>query len=301
VERWHGTFMPKHSNSGDQARHEIERIDGDLHTLLIRRSALGAVRDREAPPTEGHWVPARHPAETAEVLRGILSRHQGSLPRRALVGIWSDILFAADTETTLHVYAAENAEGYWDLARTHFGGMIPMVTHSSAIAVVHACADDATALGIVPPPESVEDRKAWWDELAPVGRPGPRFVHSLPFVADENSRTALPRGYAIGTIEQRPTGADTTILRLECHSELSRTRLQTLLRQAGFDAQIIAASRESIRSSASRVLVANSGFVAPDDARLASFVVKAGDAIDRVSLIGGFANPVSGDANRAGP
>ena len=77
---------------------------------------------------------------------------------------------------------------------------------------------------------------------------------------------------------------------------MSRARLQAVMRQAGFDSQIIAASRESTKSPASCVLVANKGFVAADDERLASVVKIAGEAIERLSLVGGFADPFEAPA-----
>ncbi len=282
-------------HQADDIRREIEEIDRELHGLLVRRTALS---ETLWATHQEHASVAGRAARTAAILRGILSRHQGSFPKRALVRIWSDILQPASGGTTLHVFAGENAEGYWDLARAHFSCMIPMVAHSTTAAVVHACADDAGALGIVPMPDSVESGQAWWDQLAPAGSQGPRFVQCLPFVADEEDGPSLPEGYAIGTVEQTPTGSDTTILRLECHSELSRTRLQTLLRQAGFEAKIMAASRQSMRSSASSILIANKGFVATDDARLALLAAKAGDALESISHIGGFANPFPAGAER---
>jgi hypothetical protein len=72
---------------------------------------------------------------------------------------------------------------------------------------------------------------------------------------------------------------------------MSRARLQSLLRQAGFEAQILAASRDASRPSASRLLVANKGFVPADDERLSVMARLADDVVERVALVGGFADP----------
>jgi len=92
------------------------------------------------------------------------------------------------------------------------------------------------------------------------------------------------------------TGADTSVIRLECQAELSRARLQAVLKQAGFEAQILAASRESPKSAASRLLVANKGFVAACDERLAAAKAIGGEGIDSVTLVGGFADPFEAPA-----
>ncbi|HEY3777407.1 MAG TPA: hypothetical protein VGL35_05070 [Rhizomicrobium sp.] len=271
----------------DRTRRDVPSLDCEIHDLLKHRAEL------DAAEADGARVPAPlRAAQTARILRTILSRHSGNFPPRALVHIWSDILFASDRQTTLHVFAGEDASGFRDLARVHFGSMLPIVSHMSTTAIMHACADDRSALGIVPPPESVESGQAWWEQLAPLGHPGPRIAQFLPFLRNDPSPMPLPQGYVIGTIEQESTGHDTTLLRLECHAGASRARLQSLLRQAGFHAQILAGSREAAMTVATRLLVANKGFVAADDERLPTLAKLAGEAIESVALVGGYADPV---------
>jgi chorismate mutase / prephenate dehydratase len=279
--------MRQDSELREELRREAETIDRRIHDLLLRRAEIAQLERDQTAPAAG---PMRA-AQFAVILRGILSRRSDRFPLRALVRIWSDILFAGDTQTTLHIHGGEDVLGFRDLARTHFGCTMPMVSHGSAAAVVHACADDPRALGLVPPPETVDNGQTWWEQLAPMDHAGPRIAQSLPFVRNDPGPVPLPQGYAIATIDQEPTGTDTTVLRLECYAELSRARLQSLLRQAGFDAQILAASRDASKGSASRLLVAVNGFVAADDERLASIAAKAGDSIERVSLVGVFADP----------
>ncbi|HEY6579197.1 MAG TPA: hypothetical protein VIY09_07720 [Rhizomicrobium sp.] len=280
-------------DSREEKPGDIESIDRAIHDLLLRRAELGETAKGGASVSP----PPVRAAQAAKLLRAVLSRHSGRFPVRALVQIWSDILFACDTQTKLHVFGGVGVAGFHDLARTYFGCIAPVIMHNSASAVVHACADDPLAIGLVPPPDSVENGQAWWEQLAPAGRPGPRIAQSLPFVRNDSCPDSLPQGFAIGAVEQESTGADTTVLRLECHSEMSRARLQSLLRQAGFEAQILAASRTSAKSVASCLLVGNKGFVAPDDQRLSSIAAMAGDAIERVAVVGGFADPF--DAARA--
>ena len=279
--------MSSRPDRAEEIRHEILALDRGIHDLLMRRTeALLASWSEET-----HSAPPLRVPQAARVLRGILARHSGSFPPRALVQIWSDILFAMDTTTTLHVYGGEDAPRFWDLARTHFGCTMPLIGHTSAMGVVHACANDPSALGLVPLPESIETGQAWWEQLAPAGYPGPRVAQSLPFVRNDSPSVPLPQAYVIGAVEQESTGTDTSILRLSCQAELSRARLQTVLKQAGFDAQILAAGREAPKAAASRLLVANRGFVAADDERLAAVRAIGGGAIESVALVGGFADP----------
>lgn len=279
--------MSSRPDKAEELRREILALDRGIHDLLIKRTeAVLTLRSDET-----HSLAPQRFSHAARTLRGILARHSGRFPPRAIVQIWSDILFAMDTQTTLHVYGGEDAPRFWDLARTHFGCTMPLIGHTSATAVVHACANDPSALGLLPPPESMEGGQAWWEHLAPAGHPGPRIAQCLPFVRNDSTSVPLPQGYVIGAIEQESTGTDTSVLRLACQAEMSRARLQTVLKQAGLDAQILAAGRESTKAAASRLLIANRGFIAVHDDRLTQVSVIGGEAIESVSLVGGFADP----------
>jgi hypothetical protein len=212
-----------------------------------------------------------------------------------MVRIWREILTAslsADVKYSVHVYAGESALAFWDLARTYFGATLPITGHASASAVVHACAEDRMACGVVPLPESAENVSPWWSQLAAAGDDGPRIVAKLPLVVGDGGGFDYPPAYALGTIEQRPTGDDTSVLFLETQPELSRARLQTLLKKAGIEAKIVAAGQEVAQRSTRELLLETMDFVAPADPRLGKLAASAGDTLLRINVVGGYANPV---------
>lgn len=280
-----------HGDPGD----EIVRIDQQIHDLLMRRAAL-LQTSREAAWPEG--TPARmplRPGEDAATVRRIVERHRGGFPLRAVVRIWREILTASLTSEShyaAHVYAGENVLAFWDLARIYFGSTVPVTGHATASAVVHACAEDRMACGVVPLPESAENVSPWWAQLAAAGEAGPRIIAKLPLVLNDGGRFGYPPAYAIGTIEQKPTGDDTSVLFVETSQELSRTRLQSLLKQAGLEGRIMAAGQEAARSATRELLVETTGFVAAADPRMAALIEAGGDAILRATAVGGYANPL---------
>ena len=281
----------------DDPAEEIIRIDQQVHDLLMRRAGLlRAVRKADA--ADAAQVSLR-PGEDAATVRRIVERHTGDFPLRAVVRIWREILTAslsADAQYSVHVYAGENALAFWDLARTYFGATMPVTGHATASAVVHACAEDKMACGLVPLPESAENVSPWWAQLAAAGEDGPRIVARLPLVLNDGGRFDYPAAYALGTIEQRPTGDDTSVLFLETQQELSRARLQSLLKQAGIEVQIVAAGQEAARAATRELLVETKDFVAPADPRLDKLVEAAGEALLRVNVMGGYANPLDRSA-----
>jgi hypothetical protein len=269
--------MPPSSTSDSAGR--FDALDDKIHDLLMRRAALA-----------GKSEPAS-PAAQAVTIRRLAGRHDGAFTLAALVRIWCEIMASMPASTSqVHVFAGDKVADYRDLARAYFGSGATMESHPSASAVIHACAGDVAAFGLLPPPDSDENERPWWAQLSPSGQHGPRVIARLPLVEAASQKQS--RAYAIGSLEQEPTGADTTLIILEANAGLSRTKLQSLIRDVGFEAQLVAVGRDSARSSSRQHLLEISGFVPRDDSRLGILLEQAGDAIQRIVCVGGYADPL---------
>lgn len=266
--------MPPRQTSPDDLPAKLEALDDKIHDLLIKRAKL-------AGPTS--------PSQQAATLRRLAAKHKGELPLPALISIWRELMAATATgKRTVHVYSADRAGQFRDLARDLFGSMVAMQSHLAAGAIVSECTNDPTAFGVVPPPESDEAARAWWAQLTPTGQKGPRVVAILPLTGDE----ARPLAYVVGTLEPEGSGDDTSLLLIDAEETVSLSRLQSLLKQAGFDARLVAISRDSARSPLRYHLFEVTGFLAPDDARLGVLHEQAGDALRRIAHVGCYANPL---------
>lgn len=253
---------------------KLDALDDKIHDLIMRRAALDE---------------ASAPAEQAVRLRRLAARHKGGFPLPMLLRIWREMMAAkASPQRTIHVYAADRAGPFRDLARDLFGSAVAMKSHLSAGAIVHECTDDAQAFGVVPPPESDENARAWWAQLTPSGQTGPRIVATLPLVG-----AAQPLAYVIGTLEPQPSGDDTTLILLEAGDTLSLTKLQSLLKQGGLEAKLLAVGRDSARHPARQHLLEIAGFVGNDDARFGILREQAPDIL-RIVCVGCYANPLQG-------
>lgn len=286
--------MRKPDETLQDLRTEIDEIDDALHEFLVRRAEVGHAigRVKQSRQSEGSGLAAAfRPAREAQILRRVLSRHAGTLPKRVLARIWREIIAAslnAQTGFALHVFATGNQSQFVDLAHGHFGSFTPVKTHTRPSLVVHACAEEPDSIGVVPLPNFEEGGPAWWAQLAPAGEKGPRLVAKLPFAAREDDVAA----YAIGAIEQEPSGDDTSLLVLEIAPSVSRARLRSLLKRAGLDARLVAAGRLMDKKVPDELLLEVSGFVGRSDPRLNALSEAAGEIIARISPIGGFANPL---------
>lgn len=283
------------STLGD-LRQEIDRIDESLHDLLIRRHEIShivaKVKQPTADPGSGSLAPAMRPAREAAIMRHLLARHRGELSAQVIVRIWREIIAASlriQSRFQLHVFSGKSAIEFHDMARTYFGSLAPIKSHSRPSLVVQACADEPNSIGLIPLPAFEEPGATWWAQLAAAGQPGPRVISRLPFIVEGEE---APSAYAIAAIEQEPSGDDTTLLLLEIASDISRARLRTMIKDARFDAQLAATGRTSDKTAPDEILLEVKGFVSKDDKRLKVLADAAGEALARIAPIGGFANPV---------
>ena len=129
------------------------------------------------------------PAREALILRRLLARHPGELAPQLVVGIWREIISSslrAQTSFHGHVFAGDGETAYVEMARAYFGSETPIRTHGKPSLVIHACAEDQNALGVVPLPLIEEPGPAWWAQLAPAGEKGPRIIAKLPIVTEDD-------------------------------------------------------------------------------------------------------------------
>jgi chorismate mutase len=279
----------------DELRAKIDQIDDALHDLLILRAEVtrqvARAKKGTAERSDHATLAAMRPAREAQILRRLLARHRGELPRPLVVRLWREIMAAslqAQAKFELHVYAGENQRDFVDLATAYFGSLTPVRTHVRAALVVHACSETPTALGVVPA-SIAEPALPWWSQLAPPGQPGPRILARLPFLLNGDPDQVF--AYAIGAVEQEESGDDTTLLRLETARSVPRAVLSGMLKSAGFDAEQIATGRSAEKSTKGLMLLAAKGFVSGRDARLEQ-IRRENDVIARIDPVGGYANPI---------
>src|SRR6201993_1467985 len=132
-------------------RREIDRIDADMHALLIER---GEIIDRliAVKKTE-ETGSAFRPAREAEMMRRLVQRHHGSLPLDTAESIWRVIIATftyVQAPFSVHADLSAGDALMRDSARFHFGFTVPFVSHMGASAVVAAVSDSKGDLGLVP-------------------------------------------------------------------------------------------------------------------------------------------------------
>src|ERR1700720_3775812 len=143
-------------------RRDIDRIDADMHALLIER---GEIIDRLiAVKRSEETGSAFRPAREAEMMRRLVERHRGILPLDTAESIWRVIIATftyVQSPFSVHADLSAGEAVMRDSARFHFGFTVPFVAHMGAASVVAAVSTSKGDLGLVPA-SAVAGAGAWW-------------------------------------------------------------------------------------------------------------------------------------------
>ena len=292
--------MQKPRRTLEDLRREIDRIDDAIHDLVMRRAALlidiaaakGAVSD-----AAGSYL---RPGREAVVLRRLLARHRGPFPKPALVRLWREIIsapLALQGVFSVAVSAPNEAPGYWDLARDHYGTVAAMSAHDTPGQVLRALGEGRAVLGVLPA-FAEEEPDPWWRHLAREGRQLPAIIARLPMAPGGNARAQGLSALVVGPDVGEPTGRDRSYVVFESGEELSRARLKAALASAGIEASFLARWSDSA-SGRTLILAELEGFFAGDEAPLARFASANAGSIRRQFRIGSYALPF--DAKEMAP
>jgi chorismate mutase-like protein len=245
-----------------ELRAEIDALDDALHDLVMRRADIVA---RLAGSRAKGAGPALRPGREAAILRRMLARHSGPLPRSALVRLWRE-MFAASTamQSNFTVVAAadpEHAEAVMRLTRAHFGGTTPIRAMTTVGQALACLLSGEAAVATLPAPEPEErEEAAWWVRFDAQSL---QVTARLPFLAEPGGASVL----VVSPTPPDPSGRDRTLLRIELTADFSHARLTRLLA----DASIPAISLQIRRTGEQALALAEvAGFWEARDPRLKS-------------------------------
>jgi len=171
-------------------RIEIDRIDADLHALLIARGEiidrLIAVKARQGGGS------AFRPGREADMMRKIVSRHEGLLPVDTVESIWRIIISTftyVQSPYSVHADISGGDAAMRDCCRFHFGFTVPYIVHQGTGGVIEAVAQAKGDLGLVKV-EASAAAGAWWRALC--DPQAPKIIARLPFVERPDHPAGMP-------------------------------------------------------------------------------------------------------------
>jgi len=188
--------MPKPPRQNDpllaDLRRDIDRIDENMHALLIERSEIieRLISVKKTEETGSAFRPARE----ADMMHRLVKRHHGSLPLETVEGIWRVIISTftyVQAPFALHADLSAGDALMRDTARFHFGFTVPFVPHMGAAGVVQAVTASKGDLGLVPAFAIAGAAGGpWWTALE--FDSAPKIIARLPFVERADHPAGLP-------------------------------------------------------------------------------------------------------------
>ncbi|WP_395018911.1 chorismate mutase [Dongia sp.] len=290
--------MAEHDDQLAALRRQIDSVDTQLHDLLMQRTELavqvGEVKAKAQPigrtPSEG--AKFVRPAREAKILRRLIERHKGKLPKAVMVRMWREMISAllqVEGPFVVAVYNPPEEPGYWDIARDHYGCRVPILGFDRLNHAISAVLEGQATVAVLPLPHE-GDRDPWWRRIAVKQPKVPHVIARLPFGDPGNQRGRGLQALVIGTTPNEPTDHDRGLLVAETREPVSRSAIREALNTAKLKPVFIQAFQEL--GGPEQQVVEVEGFLAPDDARLAA-LAKALGPDSRVIAIGGYAVPLT--------
>lgn len=253
-------------------RAEIDRIDDQLHDLLMARARIVAdLATGRAKPG-----PSFRPGREMQILRRLLAHHSGPLPRAALVGVLREIIATSIAQQggfSVAVLAPAPDAPAAALARAHFGSQTALRVHATAPATFAALQSGEASVAVLPVPQDGEVQP-WWPRLE---APRVQIIARLP-VLDQPG----PAAFVLGVGQAEPSGQDRSLLRFEPPPGQSRAGLMAALAAADLPPRRLVLSDYA-------ALAEVEGFLDTDDPRLAAL------SFPGLRHLGAFAVPAPGD------
>jgi chorismate mutase-like protein len=279
-------------------RAEIDAVDSQLHDLLMRRTDLavkvGEVKARVQPlggtPADG--AKFIRPAREALILRRLVARHQGKLPKAVVVRMWREMISAllqVEGPFVVAVQAPKGDTALWDLARDHYGSRVRITPVPDNADVLKAVARGKATVGILPMPR-LGERSPWWPQLLSKGDGVPHVMGRLPFGDIGNVRDPKAEAMVIGRAANEPTGDDRSWLALSLKAPRSRRAVLAAAKALQPDARLCLDRTGPGKSGGRDWLLDVAGFASEID--IAS-VAEALGAEARV--LGSYATPLPAD------
>jgi chorismate mutase-like protein len=277
----------------EEIRQDNDTLDNKLHDLLMKRAelvlAIGEEKRRAG-------VQVIQPDREIVMLRRLLARHKGPLPKEAVVRIWRELVGAVSllqTGLRVAVYAPESAAGLanWDRAKDYFSSVLPMHKASNILAALAQVREGEATFAVVPWPEN-DEPNPWWAFLLEESGPQPlRIIARLPL----GDRSALESGpedksLAVARLRFEPSGDDRSFIALEIPATISRARLVDKAKEAGFTPLSLHSAPRRGADTMIHLLETGS-HAAGDDPRLAQLLEKLECPEGKCLCVGGYPAP----------
>jgi chorismate mutase len=261
----------------NELRAEIDRIDEEMHSLLIKRGEIiGSLIAVKKTQESGA---AFRPAREAWMMRRLVERHRGLLPLDTVESIWRVIISTftfIQANYSVHADISAGDAVIRDSSRFHFGFTVPLVPHVGAKSVIAAVAVSKGDLGLIPA-TIITDSDAWWTALE--SEQAPKIIARLPFVERPDHPASLPL-----FVISKPLVADATAAEVETWSIAVGGWSAAVVRAVSSFAEVLAMPQGNFDGATLLVSVPHG-----QRDKIVAALQAAGSSVRSMALVGGHA------------
>ncbi|MCB9991679.1 MAG: chorismate mutase [Rhodospirillales bacterium] len=209
-------------------RQQIDALDDKIHDLLMKRAEMVVKIGEEKRKNKVQII---QPDREAIMIRRLLGRHQGPLPKEAIVRIWRELVGAVSLlQTGLKVVVSvpEDHTGliYWDMAKDYFSSVLPMQKASNPLAALAMVRESEATFAVLPWPEDDQNNPWWGYIMDENGDQGMRIMARLPLGDSSKEAPNLEhRAIVVARLKYETSGDDRSFLALDLDGDISRGRI----------------------------------------------------------------------------
>ncbi len=268
------------SKTLDEIREKIDSIDNQVHDLLIERAGLVS---GVAQAKKENGLQIVQPAREARMMRRLLSRHTGPLPRATIIRIWRELVGSvALLQSGFSVVVSDDCSG-WDVAKDYFGSSVPMKSVANSQNAISEVLKDDSSFAILPWPE-LDAPKPWWSVLlAHQNDESLSIICALPYGREDDVERAL----IVSKISFMPSDDDVSFVALDVSGDISRARIVEFAENCGFEVL-------NLYRGSAHYLLEVKGFYDSESDILSEFKDALGEQCLYCTVVGGY--PVIPDA-----
>lgn len=281
------------SKTVDSIRQQIDSLDDKLHDLLMKRAELVLKIGEEKRRNKVQII---QPDREAVMVRRLLARHVGPLPKEAIVRIWRELVGAVSllqTGLKVIVTVPEDHTGliYWDMAKDYFSSVLPMHKASNPLAALAMVREGEATFAVMPWPEDDQNNPWWGYMLEESGDLGMRIMARLPLGDRTKSEPNLEhRALVVARLKYDTSGDDRSFLALEVQEDISRGRIVDKAKLLGLTALSLHTC-PAMRPGRKLHLLEVDGYVDPEGELGEKLVASLEDQDAKCICLGGYPVP----------
>lgn len=277
----------------DDIRRTIDQLDEKIHDLLIKRAEAAS---RLTELLRKNEQPTVSPAHDNALLRRLLDRHQGPMPREAVVSLWREMIgasLAVQGGQNATVTVPDNQAGllFWDMAKDYFGSVLPLQRVVNPLAALSMVREKEAAFAVMPWPEN-EAPQPWWRFLMDDSGAQPmRIIARLPLGEHKKDNgNPVNKALVVARLPFDVTEVDRSFLILQLEHRVSRARIVDKAKALGLTPLSLHTSAGGSPDYNDHLLEVT-GFKAGDTTKLEKFLSLLESDMGKIVFAGGYPQP----------